>query len=106
VTPASRCANGKRCACAPALGDPTRLSRSNTDTVCFACRERAIDAQLPPAATPDRTYTVTEAAGLIGVPRTRLEYLVMSGQLRAAKAGPRGLWMIAEEDLLRVGEAS
>jgi excisionase family DNA binding protein len=104
VTPARRCANGERCACAPALGGPARLSRSNTDTVCYACRERRIDEQLVPPS--GRAYTVTEAAGMLGVSRYRVEYLITAGQLRAAKDGRRGLLTIAEGDLRALQGAS
>jgi excisionase family DNA binding protein len=100
------CANGKRCVSARALGGPARLSRSNTDRYCFACRERAIDAQLSSDTEPGRTYTLTEAAALLGVKRARVEYLLKSRQLRARKAGPRREWVIAEDDLARLEEAS
>lgn len=100
------CANGNHCASARALGGPARLSRSNTDTVCYACRERRIDVQLPPAedSSVERTYSLTEGATALGFPRSRVRYLVRSGQLRASKAakGSRAVWTIAEGDLRAV----
>jgi len=44
---------------------------------------------------------VTEAAGVLGVSRYRVEYLIVAGQLRATKgkAGSRVVWTIAEGDL-------
>lgn len=106
ATQARRCANGERCACAPALGGPARLSRSNAEDICHACQERRRDRQLPSPWTDGRTYSLTGAADLLGVPRWRLEYLVTTGQLRARKAGPRREWVIAEDDLARLEEAS
>jgi excisionase family DNA binding protein len=100
------CANGDRCASAPALGGPAKLSRSNPNRVCYACTERSINAQLSSDTEPGRTYTLTEAAELLGVPRWRVEYLLTTGQLRARKAGPRGRWEIAEDDVVGLGEAS
>jgi len=100
------CANGKHCASAPAIGGPARLSRSNSDSVCFACREKTLDAQL---ATPSgRTYTVTEAAGVLGVSRNRVEYLIVAGQLRATKRphGAGARLHIAESDLRALEGAS
>jgi excisionase family DNA binding protein len=108
VTPAELrwCANGKHCASAPALGGPARLSRSNTDRYCFACGERRIDEQLVPPSFAGQSYTVTEAADLLGVPRWRVEYLVTAGQLRARRDGRDGRLWIAESDLEHFEEAS
>lgn len=113
---ARTCANGKHCASAPALGGPARLSRSNTDRFCYACRDRHINAQLPsdtPSDTePQVTYTLSEAADLLGVPRWRVEYLVTTGQLRATKRvtklkrGRRAVRTIAEGDLRALEGAS
>ena len=110
------CANGKHCASAPALGGPAPLSRHNSDSICFCCRERRIDAQLPsdtPSDTePQVTYTLSEAADLLGLPRWRVEYLVTTGQLRATKRvtklkrGRRAVRTIAEDDLRALEGAS
>ena len=106
------CANGKHCASAPALGGPARLSRSNTDRFCYACRDRRINAQLPsdtPSDTePQVTYTLSEAADLLGVPRWRVDYLVTTEQLRATKRphGKRARLHIAEGDLRALKGAS
>jgi excisionase family DNA binding protein len=103
------CESGDKCVAAPALGGPARLSHSNTDAFCYACRERRIDAQLvspPPTSSSRPTYSLSEAAALMGVPRHRVEYLLKSGRLRARKAGPRREWVIAEDDLARLEEAS
>jgi excisionase family DNA binding protein len=100
------CESGDKCVAAPALGGPARLSRSNTDRICFACRERRIDEQLVPASEAGRSLSLSEAAALLGVKRSRVEYLLKSGQLRARKAGPRREWVIAEDDLARLEEAS
>jgi hypothetical protein len=103
VTPARWCANADRCASAPALGGPAILSVGNNDSICFSCRERRINSQLPPAedSSVERTYTLTEAADVLGLPRGRVAYLVRAGQLRASKAakGARAVWAIAEADL-------
>lgn len=102
MTPARWCANGKHCASAPALGGPARLSARNSDRFCYACRERDLDRQITPPA-PGRTYTLTEAAGVLGVSRYRVEYLIVAGQLRATATkrphGKRARLHIAEGDL-------
>jgi len=103
---ATLCANGNHCASAPTLGGAAPLSRSNPNRVCYACRERCIDEQLVPPSFAGRSYTVTEAADLLGVPRWRVEYLVTAGQLRARRDGRDGRLYIAESDLERVAEAS
>jgi hypothetical protein len=36
----ARCASGENCAAYPALGEPSKLSRSNPGTRCFACEEQ------------------------------------------------------------------
>jgi excisionase family DNA binding protein len=105
------CANGVGCVCAPALGGPARLSLSNTDRFCYACRERRIDGQLPSDAEPGeaRTYTLTEAADVLGVPRGRVVYLVRAGQLRATKrqhGASSARLHIAEGDLRALEGAS
>ena len=107
VTPAELrwCANGKHCASAPALGGPALLSRSNTDRICYACRERRIDEQLVPPSFAGRSYTLTEAAELLGLKRSRIEYLATRGDLRVRRDGRPGRLYIAEADLERVAEA-
>jgi hypothetical protein len=45
-----RCANGTRCVAYPALGEPSKLSRGNTGTRCFACEERRLASELKSAA--------------------------------------------------------
>ena len=108
MTPAELrwCANGDCCASAPVLGGPARLSRSNVDSLCYACRERRIDEQLVPPSGPP--LSLSEAAAALGVPRWRVEYLVCVGELRATKlkAGSRTLLTIAEGDLRALGGAS
>ena len=45
-----QCANGTRCVAYPALGEPSKLSRGNPGTRCFACEERRVASELRPAA--------------------------------------------------------
>ena len=45
-----RCLNGIRCVAYPALGEPSKLSRSNPGTRCFACEERRVSSDLESAA--------------------------------------------------------
>ena len=45
-----RCSNGIRCVAYPALGEPSKLSRSNPGMRCFACEERRVDSELETAA--------------------------------------------------------
>ena len=101
------CANGERCVAVAALGEPGRLSLANPGPECYACRERDLDGQIAPA-TSGQTYSLTEAADLLGVARRRVEYLIATNQLRATKvkAGRRGVWTIAESDLRALEEAS
>jgi hypothetical protein len=40
------CANNERCVAFAQLGEPAKLSRSNTGRVCFRCSERKMDADL------------------------------------------------------------
>ena len=40
------CVNGKDCVAFFQLGEPARLSRSNTGWLCFRCSERKVDADL------------------------------------------------------------
>src|SRR5918997_6704745 len=35
-----RCSNGENCVAYPALGEPSKLSRGNPGTRCFACEEQ------------------------------------------------------------------
>ena len=104
------CANGKHCASARALGGPSRLSLSNVENICHSCQEHRRDAHLPSDSEPSeaRTYSLTEAADLLGVPRSRVRYLVRSGQLRASKAakGARAVWTIVQADLRALEGAS
>jgi hypothetical protein len=46
-----RCSNGENCVAYPALGEPSKLSRGNPGTRCFACEERRIASDLKIAAT-------------------------------------------------------
>ena len=46
----SRCSNGIRCVAYPALGEPSKLSRGNPGTRCFACEERRVASDLESAA--------------------------------------------------------
>ena len=46
----SRCSNGVRCVAYPALGEPSKLSRGNPGTRCFACEERRVSSDLESAA--------------------------------------------------------
>ncbi len=41
-----RCSNGENCVAYAALGEPSKLSRSNTGTRCFACEERRVASEL------------------------------------------------------------
>ena len=45
-----RCANGIRCVAYPILGEPSKLSRGNPGTRCFACNERRVASELERAA--------------------------------------------------------
>jgi hypothetical protein len=38
------CANNERCVAFAQLGEPAKLSRSNTGRVCFRCSEHEMDA--------------------------------------------------------------
>ena len=44
-----RCSNGENCAAYPALGEPSKLSRGNPGTRCFACEERRVASELKTA---------------------------------------------------------
>jgi hypothetical protein len=44
-----RCSNGIRCVAYPTLGEPSKLSRGNTGTRCFACEERRVVSELKTA---------------------------------------------------------
>jgi hypothetical protein len=46
-----RCSNGESCVAYPALGQPSKLSRGNPGTRCFACEERRVAVELKTAAT-------------------------------------------------------
>ena len=41
-----RCSNGIHCVAYPALGQPSKLSRSNPGTRCFACEEHLVASKL------------------------------------------------------------
>jgi excisionase family DNA binding protein len=105
VTPAELrwCANGKHCVSAPALGGPARLSRSNPNSICWACCEARLERQL--AVPSGQVFSLTEAAELLGVPRWRVEYLVKSGKLPVQRDGQDGRLRIAESVLEHVAEA-
>ncbi len=45
-----RCSNGIHCVAYPALGEPSKLSRGNPGTRCFACEERRAASALKKAA--------------------------------------------------------
>jgi hypothetical protein len=45
-----RCSNGIRCVAYPTLGQPSKLSRGNPGTRCFACEERRVASELKTAA--------------------------------------------------------
>ena len=44
-----RCSNGIRCVAYPTLGEPSKLSRGNAGTRCFACEERRVVSALKTA---------------------------------------------------------
>jgi hypothetical protein len=44
-----RCSNGIRCVAYPTLGEPSKLSRGNAGTRCFACEERRVVSELKTA---------------------------------------------------------
>jgi hypothetical protein len=46
----SWCSNGIRCVAYSVLGEPSKLSRSNPGTRCFACEERRVAYELKKAA--------------------------------------------------------
>ncbi len=46
------CARGRACVAFSQLGQPAKLSKSNTSSVCFACRDRALDRKLEAAQKP------------------------------------------------------
>ncbi len=50
-----RCSNGENCVAYPALGEPSKLSRSNPGTRCFACEERRVASELRTAVAKSKT---------------------------------------------------
>ena len=46
----TRCSNGENCVSYHALGEPSKLSRSNPGTRCFACEEHRVASELKTAA--------------------------------------------------------
>jgi hypothetical protein len=44
-----RCSNGIRCVAYPTLGEPSKLSRGNPGTTCFACEEQRAVSELKTA---------------------------------------------------------
>jgi hypothetical protein len=44
-----RCSNSIRCVAYPTLGEPSKLSRGNPGTTCFACEERRAASELKAA---------------------------------------------------------
>ena len=51
----SRCSNGVNCVAYPALGGPSKLSRSNPGTRCFACEERRAASEVKAAVAKSKT---------------------------------------------------
>ncbi len=49
-----RCSNGENCVAYSALGEPSKLSRSNPGTRCFACEERRVASTLKAAAAKEK----------------------------------------------------
>jgi hypothetical protein len=49
-----RCSNGENCVAYPALGEPSKLSRGNPGTRCFACEERRVASDLKIAAAKSK----------------------------------------------------
>jgi hypothetical protein len=52
-----RCSNGIRCVAYSTLGEPSKLSRGNTGTRCFACEERRVASELTTAAANKKNAT-------------------------------------------------
>ena len=50
ITEEPRCSNGENCVAFPILGEPSKLSRSNPGSRCFACEERRAASELNTAA--------------------------------------------------------
>jgi hypothetical protein len=50
-----RCSNGENCVSYSALGEPSKLSRSNPGTICFACKERRVASELKTASANKKT---------------------------------------------------
>jgi hypothetical protein len=50
ATSTPHCSNGTACVAFPALGQPSKLSRSNPGPRCFACEERRVASELHRAA--------------------------------------------------------
>lgn len=50
-----RCSNGENCVAYPALGEPSKLSRSNPGTRCFACEEQRIASEQKTAVAKSKT---------------------------------------------------
>ena len=48
-----RCSNGIHCVAYPALGEPSKLSRSNPGTRCFACEEWRVASEQKAAAAKE-----------------------------------------------------
>jgi hypothetical protein len=105
-----RCSNGTRCVAYPALGEPSKLSRGNPGTRCFACEERRVASELErarankkaadlrkkteeprwaetngPREHPDRGHTVVDHAREV-LERRRRSVLTCEGGLRSAVA--------------------
>jgi hypothetical protein len=57
-----RCSNGIHCVAYPALGEPSKLSRSNPETRCFACEERRASSTLTREAAKARKAATLQDA--------------------------------------------
>ncbi len=84
----ARCSNGENCVSYPALGEPSKLSRSNPGTRCFACEERHAASKLE-AAAANKKEEVLERGEASGAP------------LRKNRPGDRGQVGYAHEVLER-----
>ena len=55
------CANGANCVAYPSLGEPSKLSRGNKGTRCFACEERRVASELKSAVANKKALELREA---------------------------------------------
>jgi len=56
-----RCSNGESCVAYPALGQPSKLSRGNPGTRCFACEERRVAFELKTTAADKKAVERRQA---------------------------------------------